>query len=130
MLQDMSTFDGDIRQAEPPIFVIEAFGQETLTDEHQGRISQTIIRGPRQTRKLTKRRTKGSMQLSNSLKMWNSKKLQRELQDDDEYQGLVLCMDRFGYFSTLPSPAPSLVDVRDIQDFAYERSRTPMCELA
>lgn len=129
MLQEVIALEGDIPVPQSPQYIIAPEGPQIWIERRFGQISQTPKHGLQQTKKLTKKRTKGSLQLSNSLKMWNSKRLQKETPSTVEYQGLVLCMDRFGYFSTLPSPVESFVDLSDVRDLSYNRSRTPLCEL-
>jgi len=132
MLQEVIAWEGDIPVPQSPQYIIAPGGPQIMIERRSGQISQTPRQGPQQTKKLTKKRTKGSSQLSNSLKMWSSKRLQKEAPSTVEYQGLVLCMDRHGYFSTLPSPAESFLDLSDMRDLSYNnnRSRTPLCELS
>lgn len=129
MLEEVVALEEDIAVPESPQYIIAPGGPQIWIERRFGPTPSTPDHGREQSKKLRKKRNKASLPLSSGLRMWSSKRLQKQAPSASEYQGLVLCMDRHGNFTALPSPAASFDDLSDVPDTSYNRSRTPLCEL-
>ncbi|KAK5941221.1 hypothetical protein PMZ80_006498 [Knufia obscura] len=122
LIREVITLEGQLHAKEPlPLIVTSAGDTQSLSDWKEARKSKTQVENLQRTKSLAKQR------MRNGLKIWNNKKLRKEAPSVMEYQGFVLCLDGSGKFSMVPSPAESFVD--DTQDYPFERSKTPLCEL-
>ena len=103
----------------------QGMGGELKPDSHHRPASP-----PSSLRIHTQAREMLTKRLSNSLRLWSSKKSRTEEPiKSSPYLANILVMDSSGNFSTLASPTDSPIDFDDFFEQATERAKTPMCEM-